>query len=83
MGLIHIIGRHLRDFETALDCSDHIDIAYLIITTITNNEIIDVFSGGDPLSKNLVYVYRADGYNLYIVVVDDDGYILTAYPSRR
>ena len=81
MGLIHIIGRHLRDFEIALDCSDHIDIANLIITTITNNEIIDVFSGGDPLSKNLVYVYRAGGYYLY-VVVDGDGYILTAYPSR-
>lgn len=81
MGLIHILDCHLKEFEYLFSISDHIDIAYLIITTITNNEIINVFSGGDPLSQNLVYVYRAGGYYLY-VVVDGDGYILTAYPSR-
>jgi len=78
----HILNRHLRDFEYLFGISDHREIAELIFETIKNNEIIDIFSGGDPQSQNLVYKYRVSGNNLY-VVLDADGYILTAYPSRK
>lgn len=78
-GFIHIFNHHSEDFESFFSISDPRDIAELIFTTITNNNIYVLFSGLDPL--NLVFVYRVSGKNLH-VVVDADGYILTAYPSR-
>ena len=50
----------------------------MIFETITINEIIDIFTGG----SNIVYKYQVSGKYLY-VVIDADGYILTAYPSKK
>lgn len=81
-GFIHILtvrnGEHLRQFEYYFGISDYREIAELIIETITNNEIIDIFTGG----THIVYTYQV-GRNYLRIVIDADGYIITAYPYGK
>lgn len=75
---IHIIDRHAEDFEEHFGITEYRDIAKFIFHTISKTQIYNSFEGYSPGSVE--YIYRL-GRNYLHVVVDVDGFIVTAYPS--
>lgn len=75
---IHILHRHSGEFEEFFGIFEPRDIAEFIIQTISRNQIERTYDGYYPGSKEYVYRIKTDYLH---IIVDEDGYIITSYPS--
>ncbi len=78
-GFDHILQGHSDDFEEYFNIYDARDIGNFILGTIKDRQIHRSYDGTYPGDK--LYVYRF-GANYLKVIVPNDGFIVTAYPSR-
>jgi hypothetical protein len=77
-GFEHILLRHTEDFKDIFGMYNALDIGNFIFNAIKNKPIHKSFDGGFPGQK--LYIYRF-GRNYLKIVVADEGFIVTAFPS--
>lgn len=78
-GLKHILANHGVDFETAYNIKSD-EISLYLHATLTNGKVIS--SVASKVKGGLDRVYEYDGKYYTFVGMGDNGYIVTAFPTK-
>lgn len=79
-GLTHIILNHSNDFLNAFGIKTD-EIALYLYNAITNGEMVS--SSPSKIKGGLDRVYEYDGYYYTFVGMGDNGFIVTAFPTKK
>ena len=79
-GLEHIVKNHGADFSNAYDIQKE-EIALYLYNAITNGKVVK--SIPSKIKGGLDRIYEYDGNYYTLVGMGDNGFIVTAFPTRK